>query len=93
MILSGDEAHGISAMMIVPPSSHPIDGSMLEVTVGARAGLPFEGVLRVALPRSGFVPCHWLVTLSADDLLERVGTLSWATLRQLDEALRLAGLE
>lgn len=93
VILSGDDAHGIPAMIVVPPSSHAIDGLSMEVRIGAREGLPLEGVLRVALPRSGLIPCHWLITLSPDDLLERVGALSSTTLRQLDEALRLAGLQ
>jgi hypothetical protein len=38
-------------MMIVAPASTKIDGYALEVRIGAREGLPFEGVLRVALPR------------------------------------------
>ena len=60
VILSGDDAHGIRAMIVVPPTSHAIDGVTMEVRIGAREGLPLEGVLRVALPSSGVViPCHW----------------------------------
>ncbi|HEY1959324.1 MAG TPA: type II toxin-antitoxin system PemK/MazF family toxin [Polyangiaceae bacterium] len=93
VILSGEDAHAIPAMMVVPPSSDGIDGVALEVSIGAREALPLEGVLRVALPRPGLIPCQWLITLSPDDLLERVGALSATPLRQLDEALRLAGAE
>lgn len=53
-------------------------------------GLPFDGVLRVALPRPGFTPCTWLTTLSRDDLIERAGALSSAKLSEIEDALRLA---
>ena len=78
-------------MQVVPPAGVDITGLGVEVAVGAREGLPFDGVLRLAYPRPGFTPCTWLTTLSRDDLIERAGTLSPAKLGELDDALRLAG--
>jgi mRNA interferase MazF len=47
----------------------------------------------VALPRTGLIPCTWLVPLTHDDLIEQAGRLSPAKLRELADALRLAQLE
>jgi len=89
VILSHDRADKVRTMMIVAPAESKIDGIAVEVGVGAREGLPFEGVLRVALPRPGRINCSWLVTLGQAHLLERAGALSAAKLRQLEDALRL----
>ncbi|CAM5739381.1 mRNA interferase MazF OS=Streptomyces microflavus OX=1919 GN=Smic_13900 PE=4 SV=1 [Streptomyces microflavus] len=63
------------------------------MAVGAAEGLPFEGVLRFALPRPGLTPCTWLTTVSRDDLIERAGALSSAKLSEIENALRIGGLE
>lgn len=91
VLLSGDEPSGIQVMQVVAPAGVDLTGLGVEVSVGVLEGLPFEGVLRVALPRPGFTPCTWLTTLSRDDLIERAGVLSSAKLAEIDDALRLGG--
>ena len=93
VLLSRDGADNVRAMIVVAPASTNIDGHAVEVTVGAGEGLQLEGVLRVALPRSGRINCNWLVTLPQTALLECVGVLPPAKLRQLDDALRLGELD
>jgi mRNA interferase MazF len=93
VLLSGEEASGFRAMQVVAPAGTEISGVGVEVAVGADEGLPLEGVLRVALPRPGLIPCTWLVTLTDEDLIERAGVLSSTKLGELKDALRLGGLE
>jgi len=92
IVVLSTSADAVRAMIVVPPATHPIDGMTVEVRLGVSEGLAVEGVVRVALPRPGFTPCHWLVTLSPEDLVERVGTLSPAKLAEVEELLRLGGL-
>ncbi|MYU20959.1 type II toxin-antitoxin system PemK/MazF family toxin [Streptomyces sp. SID8352] len=91
VLLSGDDPSGIRVMQVVAPAGFDISGLGIEVTVGAGEGLPFEGVLRLALPRPGFTPCTWLTTVSRDDLMERAAVLSSVKLSEIDDALRFAG--
>ncbi|MFD4176246.1 type II toxin-antitoxin system PemK/MazF family toxin [Streptomyces anulatus] len=90
VLLSEDDTSGIRVMQVVAPAGVDIGGLGIEVTVGAAEGLPFEGVLRLALPRPGFTPCTWLTTVSLDDLMERAAVLSSAKLSEIDDALRRA---
>ncbi|MGW7345985.1 type II toxin-antitoxin system PemK/MazF family toxin [Streptomyces sp. NPDC054854] len=92
VLLSGDDASGIRVMQVVAPAGVDISGLGVEVAVGAMEGLPFEGVLRFALPRPGFTPCAWLTTVSREDLIERAGVLPSAKLTEVEGALRLGGL-
>ena len=93
VFLSQDGSGKVRAMMIVAPANTNLDGHAIEVSVGAREGLPLDGVLRVALLRAGRINCSWLVTLPQAGLLERAGVLSPEKLLKLDDALRLGGLE
>ena len=93
VVLSQDGPDSVRAMMIVAPAGTNIDGHAIEVSVDDLEGLPCAGVLRVALLRPGRINCNWLVTLPQAGLLERAGVLSPAKLRQLDDVLRLGGLE
>jgi mRNA interferase MazF len=79
-------------MQIVEPADVDITGFGLEVQVGAADGLLLEGVVRVALPRPGLVPCTWLATVTEQDVLERAGVLTEAKLLEIEEALRLADI-
>ncbi|GHB84044.1 hypothetical protein GCM10010347_63720 [Streptomyces cirratus] len=92
VLLSVEDASGIQAMQVVAPAGVDISGLGVEVRVGAMEGLPFEGVLRFAIPRPGITPCTWLTTVSRDDLTERAGVLSSAKLGEIRDALRLGGL-
>lgn len=91
VLLSEGDASGIRVMQVVAPAGVDISGLGVEVAVGAKEGLPFEGVLRFALPCPGFTPCTWLTTVSRDDLIERAGALPYAKLDEIEDALRLAG--
>jgi mRNA interferase MazF len=112
VLLSGEEACEPQAIQLGASASDDIRGVGVEVEIGTREGLPHEGVVRVALPRTGHtpwirsggpsrgpqaeslvVPCTWLVTLTQGYLIERAGALSSAKLAQLENALRLAGIE
>jgi mRNA interferase MazF len=88
VLLSEDEPSGFLAMQVVAPAGVDITGLGVEVAVGVREGLPFEGVLRFGFPWPGFTPCTWLTTLNRDDLIERAGALSSAKLSEIDDALR-----
>ncbi|MWA16203.1 type II toxin-antitoxin system PemK/MazF family toxin [Streptomyces sp. BA2] len=77
VLLSG-EASEFRAMQVVVPAGIELGGVAAELAVGASERLPLEGVLRVALPRPGLIPCTWLVTLTRKDLVERAGVLSSA---------------
>ncbi|CAL9613313.1 type II toxin-antitoxin system PemK/MazF family toxin [Streptomyces sp. enrichment culture] len=92
VLLSADNASRIRVIQVVAPAGVDITGLGVEVPVGAGDGLPFEGVLRFALPRPGLTPCTWLTTVSRDDLIERAGVLSSAKLHEIETALRLGGL-
>ncbi|WP_432189503.1 type II toxin-antitoxin system PemK/MazF family toxin [Streptomyces sp. Tue6028] len=91
VLLSDEESSGFQAMQVVAPAGVDISGLGVEVAVGLLEGLPFEGVLRFALPRPGFTPCTWLTTVARDDLIERAGVLSSAKLNEVGEALHAAG--
>ncbi|MEU6565349.1 type II toxin-antitoxin system PemK/MazF family toxin [Streptomyces parvulus] len=93
VVLLSREGPEFRAMQVVAPAGVELGGVAAELAVGASEGLPVEGVLRVALPRPGLIPCTWLVTLHRKDLVERAGTLSPAKLGDLRELLRLGGLE
>ncbi|MFE6913205.1 type II toxin-antitoxin system PemK/MazF family toxin [Streptomyces rubiginosohelvolus] len=92
VLLSGNDASGIRVMQVVAPAGVDLSGLGIEVAVGAREGLPSEGVLRIALPRPGLTPCTWLTTMSRGDLIERAGAVSSAKLSEIEDALRLGGL-
>jgi len=88
VLLSGEDPSGFRAMQVVAPADTDISGLGIEVAVGVPEGLPFDGVLRFALPRPGFTPCTWLTTLTREDLTERAGAVSAAKLSEIDDALR-----
>jgi len=94
VVLSGEEAlDGLLRQQIVASADPSTSATGIEVELGVEAGLVHGGVVRVALPRPGQVFCTWLVTLSREDLIARAGMLSFAKLRELDNALRLAAVE
>ena len=88
MLLSGEGPAGFLAMQVVAPADTDISGLGIEVPVGVSEGLPFDGVLRFALPRPGLTPCTWVTTVGPQDLIERAGTVPAAKLSEIDDALR-----
>ena len=93
VLLSRDGAEELRAIQVVAPAGTDITDVGIEVRLGNGEGLANEGVVRVALPRTGLIPCTWLVTLTRDDLIEQAGRLSPAKLHELTDALQLAQLE
>lgn len=94
IILSGAEALDSRLRQQIVASADASTYAMgIEVALGVEEGLAHDGVVRVALPREGKIFCTWMVTLSREDLIVRIGMLSPARLRELDNALRLAAVE
>jgi mRNA interferase MazF len=88
VLLSGEGPSGFRAMQVVAPADTDISGLGIEVAVGVREGLPFDGVLRFGFPMPGYTPCTWLTTLSREDLIERAGAVPAAKLSEIEDALR-----
>jgi mRNA interferase MazF len=93
VLLSADHSTSTwRAIQVVPPAGTDITGVAIEVVLNGAAGLVDTGVVRVALPQPGLVPCTWLVTVMATDVVTRLGVVDAATLREIDDALAIAGL-
>jgi mRNA interferase MazF len=88
VLLSGEGLSGFRAMQVVAPADTDISGLGIEVSVGVREGLPFDGVLRFGFSWPGFTPCTWLTTVSRQDLIKQAGAVSAAKLSEIDDALR-----
>jgi mRNA interferase MazF len=88
VLLSDCGPSGFAAMQVVAPADADISGLGIEIAVGVREGLPFDGVLRFAFRWPGVTPCTWLTTVSREDLVERAGALSAAKLTEIDDAAR-----
>jgi mRNA interferase MazF len=88
LLLSGEGPSGFRAMQVVAPADTDISGLGIEVSVGVREGLPFDGVLRFGFSWPGFTPCTWLTTVSRQDLIKQAGAVSAAKLSEIDDALR-----
>jgi mRNA interferase MazF len=88
VLLSDCGPSGFAAMQVVAPADADISGLGIEIAVGVREGLPFDGVLRFAFRWPGVTPCTWLTTVSREDLIERAGALSAAKLTEIDDATR-----
>ena len=58
---------------------------------GTREGLAQTGVVRVALPVNTKIFCTWILSLSDDYLIERIGVLSPLKQHELDIAMALSG--
>lgn len=93
VVLISVERSGLRSIQLVDPAGHDLSGVAVEVAVGIEEGLPFEEVVRFALPRPGTTPCTWLVDLGREDLIERVGMVSTAKMEEIDAALDSAGLD
>ncbi len=91
VVLTGAEAADERVREQIIAAAGPAVGAVgAEIEVGPAEGLPFGGVVRVAFPRADRVFCTWLVTLTADDLIERAGILPPEKRDHLDVVLRLA---
>ena len=70
-----------------------IGGVGIEVPLGSAESLERAGVVRVALPQQDRIFCTWQLTVNRDALVKQVGTLSATKMRQLEIAVRLAGID
>lgn len=94
VVLSGEEAADATTLrQVVDSAGADIGGVGVEIEIGTPEGLPYDGVVRLALPRGGHIFCTWLVRLPRDSFVEQVGTLSGTKLDQLTNALHLARIE
>jgi mRNA interferase MazF len=92
--MSGEAALDVAQRRHIIATAGPFVAAVgIEVAVGPEEGLADHGVVRVALPREGKIFCTWTVTLTEDHLIERIGALSPDRLRELDNAMQLAGIE
>lgn len=91
VLLSESPDARFQAIQIVEPAKVDITGVGLEVTIGSADGLSLEGVIRVAFPGPGMVPCTWLATVTEQDLIEPAGEVPPSKLNAIEEALRLGG--
>lgn len=92
VLVAEPKAGAVRAMQVVEPARVDLAGVAAELEVGPAEGLAFAGVLRVALPTPGLIPCTWEITLRSEDLLARAGELSADKLLGLRELLRRGGL-
>src|SRR5689334_5043675 len=86
VLLSVRKDH-ILAIRVVSPADSESAELFIEVPVGKREGLSFDGVVRAALPQRDLVLCNWLLELSPTDLVEHKGSLSRAKLLQVKSML------
>lgn len=93
VVMSGGEAiDAEQRQRIIDSAGSAVAAVGVEVAIGAGEGLTHDGVVRVALCREGKIFCTWLLTLTEDCLIERVGVLSPQKLREFDNALELAAI-
>jgi mRNA interferase MazF len=91
-LMSGEQAADADERRRVIEQAGPAPRAIgVEVLLGTSEGLAEAGVVRVALPQDGTIFCTWGATLDEKHLIERIGVLSPAKLRQLSIALELAG--
>ncbi len=88
VLLSDYGPSGFAAMQVVAPADADLSGLGVEIAVGVREGLPFDGVLRFAFRWPGVTPCTWLTVVSREDLIEYAGALSTVKLTEIDDAMR-----
>lgn len=90
LIMSGDQAVDADNRRRIVAEAGPGQAVGIEVWFGSSEGLAEEGVVRVALPQNGKIPCTWAMSLSEDLLVERIGVCSPEKLFELDAAIELA---
>lgn len=90
LIMSGDQAVDADNRRRIVAEAGPVRAVGIEVRFGTSEGLAEEGVVRVALPQNGTIFCTWVVSLSEESLIERIGVCSAEKLRELDAAIELA---
>ena len=69
-------------VVAVEAANEDISGLAVEVDLGL-----YGRVVRIALPRPGKISCTWVLTLSQQDLVEKVGSLSSAKLNEVENLI------
>ena len=92
VLMSGEQAIDADERGRIVDSAGPdVRAIGIEVFFGTREGLAQTGVVRVALPLNTKIFCTWILSLSDDYLIERIGVLSPLKQHELDIALALSG--
>jgi mRNA interferase MazF len=92
VLMSGDQAIDADERRRIVDSAGPdVRAIGIEVFFGTREGLAQTGVVRVALPLNPKIFCTWILSLSDDYLIERIGVLSPLKQHELDIAMALSG--
>ena len=92
VLMSGEQAADANERCRIIEAAGPhVRAIGIEVFLGTQEGLATEGVVRVALPRSGKIFCTWTLSLGWIDLIQRIGVLSPSKQNELDVALELSG--
>jgi mRNA interferase MazF len=82
VVLSRLDNDDLRCVVAVEPANEVISGVAVEVDLRLNGH-----VVRVALPRPGRINCTWVLTLSQEDLIEKVGTLSSAKLSEVENLI------
>ncbi|GHJ91278.1 hypothetical protein SNE510_07970 [Streptomyces sp. NE5-10] len=90
VLLSDEEPSGFRAVQVVAPAGVDLGDLGVEVPVGPRKDSPSTACCGGPSPTRASPPCTWATTVTRDDLTERAGTLSSATLDAVEAALRRA---
>jgi mRNA interferase MazF len=93
LLLAVEGGSAFRSIQLVDPAGEDISGYAVEVSVGIEDGLPFEKVVRFAIPKPGFTPCTWLANLDREDLIEWIGAIPEGRVEAIEDALGSAGLD
>ncbi|OZM79269.1 hypothetical protein [Pseudonocardia sp. MH-G8] len=94
VLMSGEQAVDADERRRIVEAAGPgMRAIGIEVFFGAQEVLAEDGVVRVGLPMDGKIFCTWMLSLGGEHLIERIGVLSPAKLRELDVAIELSGAE
>ena len=85
VVLSGIDSGDLRCVVAVEPANEDITGLAVEVDLGL-----LGRVVRVALPRQGRINCTWILTLSQDALVEKVGALGSAKLNDVENLILMS---
>jgi mRNA interferase MazF len=85
VVLSRLDNCDFRCVVAVEPANEDISGVAVEVALGFR-----DYVVRVALPRSGQINCTWVLTLSQEDLVENLGSLTSAKLEEVGSLILMS---
>lgn len=82
VVLARLDNDDLLCVVAVEAANEDISAMAMEVDLG------LDGhVVRIALPRPGKINCTWVLSLSQEDLVEKLGTLSSAKLNEVENLI------